>query len=215
MLTYVYADQLACDQRLERSMFTDRTVQFRDRLGWEVTVDERGYERDMYDAENPLYVIWKTPDGLHGGSMRVLPTTGPCMANDHFSHVAGGRIVSPLIWESTRFCLSPRAGDQTGRISAALMLAACEIGMNFGLKHGLGVFDARMERVYARIGWPPDVLGSDGEGRNRVSVGLWEFGQDIRQRLCLRAHVSPQLSLHWFNASFGNPMGQVALAQAG
>lgn len=215
MLTYLYAADLARDARLERSMFCDRATQFRDRLRWDVSVDAQGRERDAYDDMHPLYVLWKMPDGLHGGSMRVLPTTGPCMANDHFAHIAGGPIVSPLIWESTRFCLSPRAGKDAGRISAALMLAACEIGLGFGLRHGLGVFDERMVRVYGRIGWPPEILGSDGFGRARVSVGLWEFSEAIRQRLCLRAKISAQLSRHWFNSGFGNPMGQVSLAQAG
>jgi acyl homoserine lactone synthase len=35
-------------------MFADRTTQFRDRLGWDVTVDVKGHERDVYDAQNPL-----------------------------------------------------------------------------------------------------------------------------------------------------------------
>ena len=67
--------------------------------------------------------------------MRILPTTGRCMVNDHFSDVAGGTICSPLIWESTRFCLSPDVGDQAARISAAIMLSGCEVGLKFHLSH--------------------------------------------------------------------------------
>lgn len=215
MLRYIHAEELSQDAGLEREMFRHRADQFGTRLGWEVAVNAAGEERDAYDALNPLYVIWKTPAGGHGGSMRVLPTTGPCMANDHFSHVAGGSITSPLIWESTRFCLAPDVADQAARISAALMLAACEIGLNFGLRHGLGVFDARMERIYGRIGWPPVILGSDGTGRGRVSVGVWDFTAETRHRLCLRAAVSPCLSRLWFERSFGTVPAQTALAAAG
>lgn len=214
MLSYIYADELAKNPELEKSMFQDRAWQFRDRLKWEVSIDDAGYERDEYDRTNPLFVIWKTPDGLHGGSMRVLPTTGPCLVNGHFTHITGGPIVSPLIWESTRFCLSPRARAEAGRISAALMLAACEIGLGFGLKHGIGVFDRRMERIYARIGWPPALLGSAGEGADRISVGTWDFSEAIRQRLCLKAGLSPQLSRLWFDRSFGISRTPLAVADA-
>ena len=215
MLSYLYAEDLARDPRLETSMFRDRATQFRDRLRWNVHVDEEGRERDEYDAMNPLYVIWKTPDGLHGGSMRVLPTTAPCMVNDHFAHVAGGPVTSPLIWESTRFCLSPRITHEAARISAALMLAGCEIGLNFGLRHAVGVFDARMVRIYRSLGWPPDILGSSGSGAQTVSVGLWDFSTETRYRLAHKARVSPRLSQLWFDRSFGPVMGQVALAEAG
>ena len=203
MLSYIYADEIEDYPKLKKTMFQDRAVQFHDRLQWDVTVDEQGEERDEYDAMNPLYVIWRLPDGTHGGSMRALPTTGPCMTNDHFKHIAGGDITSPLIWESTRFCLSPKVDGDAGRISAAIMLAGCEIGLAFGLKHAVGVFDARMVRIYRALGWSPEILGTDGEGRNRISVGLWEFSDDIRLILCRKADVAPELSSLWIDAAFG------------
>ena len=205
MLYYLYADELYTKPVLKNGMFKDRAVQFADRLGWDVSVDAFGEERDEYDDMNPLYVIWELPDGTHGGSMRALPTTGACMTNDHFKDISGGAITSPLIWESTRFCLSPNADEQAGRVSAAIMLAGCEIGLTFGLKHAVGVFDARMVRIYRTLGWSPDVLGSTGTGRNRISVGLWDFSEDIRLRLCAKAEVAPELSDLWIERTFGMP----------
>nr|WP_325249149.1 acyl-homoserine-lactone synthase [Amylibacter sp.] len=203
MLSYIYANDIAAFPLLQETMFRDRKVQFFDRLGWDVDIDAAGQERDEYDAMNPLYAIWQLPDGSHGGSMRALPTTGRCMTNDHFADITGGAITSPLIWESTRFCLSPRADYAAGQISAAVMLAGCEIGLNFGLRHAVGVFDARMERIYRKLGWSPEVLGSRGMGRARISVGLWEFSQDIRHSLCQAAQVTPAQSTGWFEDSFG------------
>lgn len=202
MLTYIYSNDLACKPALQSQMFRDRADQFKHRLGWEVNVDAQGFERDEYDALNPLYVIWQTEQGDHGGSMRVLPTTGPCMTNDHFSDIAGGAITSPLIWESTRFCLSPKAGAQSGQISAALMLAGCEIGLRFGLKHAVGVFDPRMVRIYRTLGWAPEVLGSQGTGRSKICVGLWEFCDATRDLLAQKAKVSVAQSDCWFQQSF-------------
>ena len=75
MLRFLHADALASEPRLARSMFRDRAEQFRTRLGWPVTVDAAGEERDAYDALHPLYVLWQREDGTHGGSARFLPTT--------------------------------------------------------------------------------------------------------------------------------------------
>ena len=65
-------------------MFRDRAAQFKDRLDWDVTVDENGWEVDEYDRLNPLYIIWENAEGRHGGSVRIMPTVGRTMTNEHF-----------------------------------------------------------------------------------------------------------------------------------
>ncbi|MDW3182994.1 MULTISPECIES: acyl-homoserine-lactone synthase [unclassified Roseobacter] len=212
MLRYIYADQLSRHKKLAQSMFQDRADQFKTRLGWEVSVDEQGFERDEYDAMNPLYVIWEMPDGTHGGSMRFLPTTERTMVNDHFTHLmGGGTITSPLIWECTRFCLNREAPS---RVAAALMLGGGEIMSGFGVKHFVGVFDARMVRIYRMIGSSPEVLGSEGKGRDAISIGLWEFAPEAQAKVALRAGVSPELSRLWFDRAFGREVAR-QLACAG
>lgn len=201
MLRYIYANDLHHFPKLRRTMFQDRADQFKTRLGWDVDIDANGYETDDYDHYNPLYVIWEMPDGSHGGSMRFLPTTGRVMVNDVFSHLIGDTTISsPLIWECTRFCLSRKAGSN---VAAALMLAGGEIMSGFGIRHFVGVFDARMERIYRLIGSSPEVLGSTGEGRERISVGLWAFSQEARLQIAQRAGISPDLSRLWFDRAFG------------
>jgi len=197
MLHYIYADDLHLYPDLRDTMFRDRADQFSTRLGWKVDVDARGEERDAYDALNPLYVIWQDDDGCHGGSMRFLPTSGPVMVNDHFPHLLDGHpIRNPLIWECTRFCLARNAAP---RVSAALMLAGAELGLGFGLTFSLGVFDARMVRVYSRIGWAPLVLGTDGEGRDAISAGLWAFSEPRANALADKAGIPRGLSRLWFH----------------
>lgn len=200
MLRYIYANDLNAYPKLKRSMFVDRADQFKTRLGWDVNVNAQGEERDEYDAMNPLYVIWEKADGTHGGSMRLMPTTQGCMVNDHFLSLTDGvRIESPLIWECTRFCLSR---DAEPRTAAALMLAGGEVMTAFGVKHYVGVFDARMVRIYRMIGSSPEVLGAAGEGRERISVGLWSFTDEARDRVAKRAGITPEMSRNWFEMSF-------------
>ena len=76
----------------------------------------------------------------------------------------------------------------------------------FGLTHLLGVFDARMARIYTVIGAAPEVLRSSGEGREKTSVGLWSFRAEDRMKVLRRAGVSSALSEHWFARSFGHPI---------
>lgn len=203
MIRYVYANELANFPVLADSMFRHRAAQFHDRLGWDVTVDENGHERDQYDVLNPLYVIWEQPDGTHGGSMRFLPTTGRTMVNEHFLNLTDGvRIESPLIWECTRFCLAP---DASPRVSAALMLAGGEILRGFHLAHFVGVFDARMIRVYKMLGGSPDILGMSGDGPDAIGVGLWEFTETAHAKLMRRAGITAQQSEAWFRGGFVRP----------
>ena len=209
MLRYIYGDDLNKLPKLRDSMFRDRATQFHDRLNWDVNVDAAGFEIDQYDHLNPIYVIWEQPDGSHGGSMRMLPTTGDTMLNDHFADIAGAEIRHPLIWECTRFCLSENA---PARVSPAMLLAVFEVGRNFHLTDVAGVFDARMTRIYRRIGWEPTILGTSGLGRQAISVGLWEIGRDVRARLLAKAGLSSEVSCQWFNRSFGIS-SQLELAQ--
>lgn len=199
MLRYIYGEDLHQVPTLRDTMFKDRAAQFRDRLDWAVTVEANGHERDEYDAKNPLYVIWERADGTHGGSMRFLPTTAETMVNDHFQHLAGAEIRSQFIWECTRFCLAP---DAEARISSGLMLGALEVGLGFHLTDIIGVFDARMVRIYRRLGWEPTILGTEGQGREAISVGLWPCGQETRAVLLDKARVSSVFSQAWFDASF-------------
>lgn len=211
MLRYVYGIDLHQFPKLRDTMFRDRADQFKSRLGWDVAVDEVGQERDQYDALNPLYVIWEEADGSHGGSMRFLPTVGRTMVNEHFGHLMSGPVVSPAIWECTRFCLK-RGADS--RVAAALMLGGGEIMQNFGIDHFVGVFDARMVRIYRMIGSSPEVLGSAGHGRDRISVGLWHFAPEAQAQVASRAGVSLPLSRLWFDRAFGQthraPVAQTA-----
>lgn len=203
MISYIYADSLDAFPQLASSMFADRADQFKARLDWDVKVDETGHEKDEYDRMNPLYIIYRAADGSHGGSMRVLPTIGQTMVNDHFLDLTDGvRIQSPLVWECTRFCLSPKLRQTAGEVAASLMLAGCELGLRFGLEHSVGVFDARMVRIYRRIGWEPEVLGTTQDEDEKISVGLWPIDEASKLKICARSGISPRESETWFDASF-------------
>ena len=206
MLHYIYGHDLHKHPVLRDTMFRDRAAQFKHRLGWEaVTVDERGHEIDAYDALDPIYVIWELPDGTHGGSLRMLPTVGQTMINDHFTSLTDGvRIESPLIWECTRLCISPKADY---RVTAALVVGAGELMDAFALEHYVGVFFDKMERVFALSHIKADILGvaeeADAAG-DRIAVGTWEITKECIAKNLNRVGVSRETSRKWFQQSFAH-----------
>ena len=202
MIKYIYADQLANFPKLKDSMFKDRAEQFGVRHGWDVKLDENGYEIDDYDSLNPLYAMWEAPDGSHGGSIRVLPTVGQTMVNDHFQHLSGVRIVSPVIWECTRFCISPRLTEDKSEVAAALILAGCELGLRFGLESSVGVVYSHTLPIYRRIGWISEVIGTDGDGREEIAVCLWPINAEVKANICRKSRIAPESVEYWFDASF-------------
>lgn len=219
MLHYVYAQDLDKNPDLRDGMFRDRAAQFGNRLGWDaIEIDPQGFERDFYDSLNPLYIIWALEDGTHGGSMRMMPTVGQTMINDHFTKLTDGvRIESPLIWECTRFCISPKA-DRSA--TAALVVAAGELMEEFALEHFVGVFFDKMERVFSLSHIDADILGvadeADASG-DRIAVGTWEITPKCMARNLERIGVSREVSKNWFQSSFnrnaGSEDGKIALSQ--
>lgn len=191
MIKIVRAADLFRRPKLAATMFRDRALQFRERLGWDVAIDDQGLEFDEYDDLNPIYVILHDEQGEHLGSGRLLPTTDRTMLTEHFADLTGGvEIESPLIWETTRFCVSPRAREDRRlalRIPPTLLWAGCEIALRCGVEFYVGVFSAPMLKVYQRAGWTPEVLGSRMTREGEVCAGLWEVTTEIRDRLAERA----------------------------
>ncbi len=203
MLRYIYGNDLVNIPKLRDTMFRDRAAQFSERLHWEaVRVDENGYEIDQYDALNPLYVIWELEDGSHGGSMRILPTSGRTMVNEHFTHLTDGvEIRSPFIWECTRLCISARSARNA---TSALVLAAGELIDEFPVEHLVGVFFAHMRRLFALNRMEIDVLGADGGGRNQIEVALWDVGPLAMQTALNRLGITRETSKAWIREAFSH-----------
>jgi N-acyl-L-homoserine lactone synthetase len=202
MITLFTGDDAAAHAELHDQMLRGRAAVFRDKLGWDVRV-EHGRESDVYDDANPLYLISRDPaNGRVCGSIRLMPTTGPTLMRDVFTDVFDADIdlVSATIWEATRFCVHPDAPRRLSpkRMHLAtceLAIAMCEIGLSAGLTQYIGVFEERMERVYARIGWKPDVLArSDHFATGTIAVGIWDVSEDALAQMRDRSGIHSTLT---------------------
>jgi len=177
---------------LIEKMFRLRARIFRDRLGWDVQVTN-GKERDKYDDEGPVYLVY-TDDDRHEvlGSLRLLPTTGPTLLADFFSDTLpdAAHLSAPTIWECTRFCLDDKILDrgQDGILFASTVLIAAlgEVAVSAGIESIIGNFDASMLRLYRRIGCEVEILGSTLRYGQPVYLGLHAVSEPILHRIQAR-----------------------------
>jgi N-acyl-L-homoserine lactone synthetase len=146
-------------------MYRLRARVFSERLGWDVKV-ESGVEIDEFDNLDPLYAVHLDEERRVTGTFRLLQTTGPTMLRDVFSRCLppGMDVRSPIVWESTRFCVDSERAAQRGtngltEITGALLSSLIEIGVLAGLSHIVTVIDVRMERILRRAGCPIERLG--------------------------------------------------------
>jgi acyl homoserine lactone synthase len=167
------------------AMFRNRAETFSDRLGWEVMVKD-GYERDIFDDANPLYLVSVDPDTEeYWGSLRLLPTTGPNMLRDVFPQLLDGNYIeSATIWESSRICATTALGQPSrsksgvNYVLSELILGIGEVAVVAGLTQVVSVFDARIYRVLRAAGCNPQIIGTPQRIGDAMSyAGLFDTGE--------------------------------------
>jgi acyl homoserine lactone synthase len=202
MLKVIEGKQSALFPKEMDAMFRNRALTFSERLGWEVTVKD-GRERDVFDDENPLYLISVDPyTGTYWGSLRLLPTTGPNMLRDVFPFLLskGEFIESATIWETSRICAvaadgQPERGKNGVSLALGELLAGIgEIAIIAGLTQIVAVFDARIYRVLRTAGCDPQIIGKPRRmGDTMTYAGLFDTGegplQSIRDAVGIRGSV--------------------------
>ena len=176
--------------RLITEMFRLRASVFDERLGWDVNVVD-GMEMDQFDRVNPLYLLSVNDNGTLRGSLRLLPTTGPNMLRDVFPELMDGSepVCSPIIWESTRFCVSSeaaseRTANRLNYTTAELLAGIVEVGQLAGLDWVASVYDAHMKRVLRNAGRPAVEIGTPTRiGKVMTYAGLFAIDDEMLGRI--------------------------------
>jgi acyl homoserine lactone synthase len=170
-------------------MFRLRARIFHERLKWDVQVED-GRERDKYDDEGPVYIIYTDEEQREvKGSVRLLPTTGPTLLADCFADTLPDAVhlSSPTIWEGTRFCLSDAILDREPMdavlFAAAVLIAGLgEVAVNAGIDSIVGNFDSAMLRLYRSIGCDVEILGSTSKYGRPIYLGLFRVSEPLLRR---------------------------------
>ncbi len=180
-------------QDLLEQMFRARARVFRDKMKWNVDVTN-GMERDRYDDEGPLYLLYTDDDArVVRASLRLLPTTGPTLLAEVFSDTLPDAVFlsAPSIWECTRFCID--ADNLINELREEMVFASCAlieglgtVALRAGITTVLGNFAPSMLRVYRRIGCEVDVLGCTRRYGSPVYLGSFPVTEEHLERVRAR-----------------------------
>lgn len=162
-------------------MYQLRARVFRDRLGWDVTV-QNGRESDLFDDLDPAYLIALDDEYNVVGCNRMLQTTGPHMLADVFQDILCGEppLRSATVWENTRFCVDterlkrPEVSQTVSTATCELMVGILEYGRDSGISDVISVIDPLMNRVLKRSNNAPyDYIGKTVQmGKTRAMAAL-------------------------------------------
>jgi acyl homoserine lactone synthase len=172
-----------------------RKTVFRDRLGWDVTVNGE-LEVDEYDALGPSYLLSIDRYGTLNGCVRLLPTTGPNMLRDIFSSFVTKAAVprGERVWEASRFAVSRNATAAEAGLSQTtydLLIGVLKFGLSNGISTIACVVDVRMERILKRAGWQLERLGPAHQIGNTIAMaGQLEVSAQILRQLEARAGLA-------------------------
>jgi acyl homoserine lactone synthase len=175
---------------------------FHDRLGWDVRVVD-GKERDKYDDEGPVYIIYADDEAREvKGSLRLLPTTGPTLLSDCFADTLpdAALLSAPTIWEATRFCIDDSLLDRDSPdglfFASSVMIAALgDVAVSAGIESIVANFDASALRLYRRVGCEIDILGCTLRYGLPIYLGLFPVSESLLRNLKRRlANARPEFA---------------------
>ena len=201
MLKILKYQDLHTEPRLRDSMFRDRAAQFVQRLGWDIHLTKDGLEVDAYDDEEALYLVAHDAFGCHLASMRLRSMVGRTLLGDVFPGFMHHVIIAEDFWESTRFCVAPQGGAQG---AARVLLAGQMLGLAQGLSGAWGIYDAKMTRVYRRLGWSPEPFAEADDPSGRIRLGCWRFSHASADKLHAVAGLGPRLSKFWMDRALAH-----------
>lgn len=141
------------------------------RIRHDIYVDERGWkllekpdklERDQFDTDDAIYLLYIEQGRVIAGS-RLVPTIKPNLMNDVFPHLASVRGVpcDPGIFDWTRIFVvrDRREGGNAGKAAGTVLCGMLEYCLDEGI-HALSVISVAwwLPRLQ-EMGWEPQPLG--------------------------------------------------------
>lgn len=160
-------------------MYKLRHTVFAERLRW-TSLNNSRREIDLYDVINPVYLICRDPAGEVVGCWRLLPTTGPYMLRDIFSHLLWGAPPpeQPDIWEISRFAIDPQWRDYdslgaVGSVVGQMLLDLFDFSEANGITRIIAASDIRFDRILKRAGLKTTHYGPAVRMENSYAVAGW------------------------------------------
>jgi N-acyl-L-homoserine lactone synthetase len=172
-------------------MHHDRKQVFVDRFGWRLPAKGSWLEVDQFDDDHAVYLLARSEEGRHQGSVRLLPSSRPHMLGSLFSHLCPAGVPGgDDCWEISRLVTNPTdaSGTTVLRVHRLLALALVEFAAANGITRYTLVAEASRVPVLLSVGWPVEPLGlptmTAGEQLQALQINLEPGTLDhMRRRL--------------------------------
>ena len=174
-------------------MYKLRHTVFAERLKW-TSLNNSQREIDLYDVINPVYLICRDTAGEVVGCWRLLPTTGPYMLKDIFSHLLWGTPPPEQsdVWEISRFAIDPQWRDYdslgaVGSVVGQMLLDLFDFSESNGITRIVAASDIRFDRILKRAGLTTTHYGPAVRMENSYAVAGWaEITPENRECIKMR-----------------------------
>jgi N-acyl-L-homoserine lactone synthetase len=201
MLELVQAGQVG-KTHLLFDMHRLRKRVFKDRMGWDVSVDKNGLEVDQFDIPNAVYLLALDDQRKVIGNWRLLPSDGPTMIRDVWPQFLTSHDMphDPHVWEASRFAVDSHLGNSTegaaqiNRATQEMFCGLTQLGILCGIREIHTMYDMRIARLLRRL----DCEASEKSERLPIAgataeVGAFQTDKDMLHRLQAATGIHEQL----------------------
>jgi acyl-homoserine lactone synthase len=143
-------------------MHQDRKRVFVDRFGWRLPAKGSWLEVDQFDDDYAIYLLARSPEGRHRGSVRLLPSSRPHMLDTLFAHLCPAGVPGgDDCWEISRLVTNPAeaSGNSVLKVHRLLALALVEFAADNGISRYTLVAEAQRVPALLSVGWTVVPLG--------------------------------------------------------
>ncbi len=141
-----------------------RKLIFKDRMGWDVDINDQGLEVDEFDLPETVYILAKDEQKRVTGVWRMLPSSCPSMIKEIWPEFLTtiDMKVNDTIWEVSRFGVHSYSGDlkqsikNVNQITAELIVALLHVCCMTGIKNIYTMYNPQVERSVRKIGFYAD-----------------------------------------------------------
>lgn len=170
-------------------MHRDRKRVFVDRLGWQVPVVDGEFEIDQFDTDEAVYLLALDAEGVHQGSLRLLPTTTPHLMSELFPHLCERGVPrGEDVWEISRLVYSPDARDLVAT-RRRLKTAVIEFGLLYGITRYSCATHVQFLSQMMTGGWCFEPLGLPQPDVGGAMVGAVQIAISPEALLAMRANT--------------------------
>ncbi|MFC7047892.1 acyl-homoserine-lactone synthase [Emcibacter nanhaiensis] len=161
-----------------RLMFRQRFDVFEEQMGWQLPMAdyENRLEIDEFDSEDTVYLLIKDDNNELIGSLRLLPSTGPHLMSELFSHLVEGPVArADDTWECSRVYVLSNKGKASGLKAgggAELSVAMMEAGLMLGISKINVIANMNTLPMILRSGWGTMPLGLPQTVGNEQVIAL-------------------------------------------